>query len=427
LSFIEILICPYKWYDLYFHFYNSFKNQKDGRYKMKNKSNWSLQSRFVHSGSGIDFSKVRTPNPPIFQSSVYLYDDVESGTDILVGKQPGHIYSRYTNPTVDALNQVLAEIEGGEAALSFSSGLAAISAAIFAFCKPGDHIVSSSLIYGGTYHLLQEHMSRLGIKTTFVDPRNLDELEKSISPATRILYAEPLSNPTLVSVDIFKWAALADKYQSKLLVDNTFTPPPIFRALDAGADVVIHSATKYLGGHSDLVGGALIGSDDDIEKIRPYLKYHGGIISPMIAWLVLRGIRTLGIRLERQCDNALRIAHYLENHPKIERVHYAGLPSNDHYQFNKQHFKGFSGMLSFEVKGGFEVAKKMMQQLSLIQFTVSLGDVATLISHPASASHVYLAPEERLAVGVTDGLLRLSVGIESGDDLIEDLENALSE
>jgi methionine-gamma-lyase len=394
--------------------------------KMKKGSNWSLQSRFVHSGSGIDFSKVKTPNPPIFQSSIYLYDDVESGTDILVGKHPGHIYSRYSNPTVDVLNQVLAEIEGGETGLSFSSGLAAISAAIFAFCKPGDHIVSSSLIYGGTFHLLQKHMGRLGIETTFVDPRKMDELEKSIRPATRVLYAEPLSNPTMVSADIFKWAALARKYQCKLLVDNTFTPPPIFRALEAGADVVIHSATKYLGGHSDLVGGALIGLDDEIEKIRPYLKYHGGIISPMIAWLVLRGIRTLGVRLERQCDNALRIAQYLENHPKIKSVHYAGLPTNDQYQFNQEHFNGYSGMLSFEVKGGFNAAKKMMQQLSLIQFTVSLGDVATLISHPASASHVYLTPEERLAVGVTDGLLRLSVGIESRDDLIADLGNALS-
>lgn len=394
---------------------------------MKDTAKWDLQSRLVHSGTGFDFSKVHTPTPPIFQSSNYSYEDVESGTEILVGKKPGYIYTRYSNPTVEVLNQVMADIEGGEASLSFSSGLAAISAAILSYCKPGEHIVSSSLIYGGTYHLLQEQMANLGIETTFVDPTDLEEVEKSIRSKTRILYAEPLANPTLVSTNIFQWSEMARNHKCKLLVDNTFTPPPIFYPLQAGADIVLHSATKYLGGHSDLLGGIVIGSQDEIERVRPQLKYHGGIISPFVAWLLLRGIRTLGVRLERQCKSALSIAEYLESHDKIEKVLYAGLPSNPQFEFNKRHFTGYSGMLSFEVTGGFEAAKKVMQKLELIRFAVSLGDVASLISHPASASHIYLTAEEREEIGISDGLLRLSVGIESTEDLIADLKKALSE
>ncbi len=389
-------------------------------------SKWDLNSRFVHSGSDIDYSKVRTPNPPIFQTSNFLYEDVESGTDILVGKKPGFIYSRYSNPTVDVLNAVMADMEGGEAALSFGTGLSAISSAVMAYCKPGDHIVSSSLIYGGTFHLFQDHFARLGVETTFVDPTDLEQVEAGIRPNTRILYTEPLANPTLVSSDIFSWAVLAHQHKCKLLVDNTFTPPPIFLPLDAGADVVLHSATKYLGGHSDLTGGVVVASKEEMEKIEPYLKYHGGVISPMIAWLLVRGIRTMGIRLERQCDNAMAIAQFLEKHTAVAKVNYAGLPTNPQYEFNQRHFKKFSGMLSFEVKGGFAAAKKVMQRLELILFTVSLGDVASLVSHPASTSHIYLTPEERAAIGVTEGLLRLSVGIESADDLINDLDNALS-
>ena len=392
---------------------------------MSKKSKWNVQSLFVHSGSGMDFSNIRTPTVPIYQTSNYLYNNVENGTDIQLGKQPGYIYTRYSNPTVDALNHVLADIEGGEAALSFNSGLAAISATILAYCKPGDHIVASSLIYGGTYHLFQEQMWNLAIKTTFVDPTNLQEIETSIKRCTRILYTEPLANPTLVSSHISQWAKIAHSSDCKLIVDNTFTPPPIFYPLDAGADIIIHSGTKYLRGHADLIGGAVIASKANIEIIRPNLNFYGGIISPIIAWLLLRGIRTLGVRLEKQCRSALRIAQFLENHKNVEKDNYAGLPSNPQYIFNKNQFNGFSGMLSFVVKGGLEAAKRVMQKLELIQFTVSLGDVSSLISHPASTSHVYLSPEERVAIGVTDSLLRLSVGIESTEDLISDLDNAL--
>ncbi|MFZ0390046.1 MAG: PLP-dependent aspartate aminotransferase family protein [Calditrichia bacterium] len=393
---------------------------------MKKTPKWDLQSRLVHSGAGKSYRNVRTASPPIFQTSNYLYEDVESGTDILVGKQPGYIYSRYSNPTVESLNEALAGLEGADGCLSFSSGLAAISAAVLAYCRSGDHLVASELIYGGTYHLFQEHMARLGIETTFVNPADIDAVVDSIRPNTRVLYAEPLANPLLVSADIFQWAVQAHRHNCKLLVDNTFTPPPLFSPLDAGADVVIHSATKYLGGHSDLVGGAVCGSTEEIERIRPQLKYHGGIMAPFTAWLLLRGMRTLGLRLKQQCRSAAEIAAFLEKHPAVNKVFYAGLASNPQYEFNKRHFNGFSGMLAFEVKGGFAAAKRVMDNLELVQFTVSLGDVASLISHPASTSHIYLSPEERAAIGVTGGLLRLSVGIEATGDLLADLDQALA-
>jgi methionine-gamma-lyase len=390
---------------------------------MKNKKQ-NLNTLFVHSGSGISLTKIRTANPPIFQTTNFLYDEVESGTDILVGKKPGYIYSRYSNPTVDALNQVLAQIEDGERALSFASGLNAISTTFLAYCRPGDHIVASALIYGGTYHLLRSHLKRMNINTTFVNPLDIELVKNSVRPNTRILFTEPLANPTLESSDILKWADIAQSSECKLIVDNTFTPPPIFQPRKYGVDVVIHSATKYLGGHSDVIGGSVISSQEEIDKIYPHFKYHGGMIAPFSAWLILRGIRTLGIRLERQCASAFKIAQYLEIHPKVKKVNYAGLSSNAQFLMNKKYFNGFSGMLSFEIKGGFKAAKKFMEKLEIIQFTVSLGDVASLISHPASSSHIYLTNEERTAIGVSDGLLRLSVGIEDYNDLIQDLESA---
>lgn len=393
---------------------------------MKDNREWSIHSLFVHSGEDLDFSAVKTPTPPIFQTSNYAYPDVESGTDILLGRSPGYIYSRYSNPTVDALNKVMSDIEEGDAALSFGSGLAAISATALAYCRPGDHIVASALIYGGTYHLFQEQLGQMGIETTFVNPQDLDTVERAARPNTRLFYTEPLANPVLISSDIGEWSRIAHRRGALLVVDNTFNPPPIYRPLHAGADVVIHSATKYLGGHSDLVGGVVVADKNNIEKIRPILKYHGGIMSPFVAWLVLRGIRTLGVRLEKQCSNAQATAEFLEKHPRVLKVNFAGLPSNPQFEFNKNHFNGFGGMLSFEVAGGFDAAKRVMEKLQLIQFTVSLGDVASLISHPASTSHIYLSPEERAAIGVTDGLLRLSMGIEDINDLRRDLSQALA-
>ncbi len=394
---------------------------------MKNKSNWNINTKIVKSGEGKDFSNVRTPNVPIFQTSNYLYEDVESGTDVLLGKSPGHIYSRYSNPTVDTLNEIVAELEGADLALSFASGMAAISSAILAYCEPGDHIVSSAYIYGGTYTFFEKQLSRFKIDVTFVDPRNHEEIENAITKDTKVLYTEPLANPTIIASDICFWKEIAQKNGCKLIIDNTFTPPPNFRPLDLGADIVIHSATKYLGGHSDLIGGIICGSEKEIETIRPIMKTFGPSMAPIISWLIIRGIRTLGVRIERQNYNSLELAKFLEAHSKINKVFHAELESNPQYNLNKKQFNGFTGMLAFEVKGGWEAAKKVMESFQVILFTVSLGDISSLVSHPASTSHVYLSPKDRIKIGVTDGLLRLSVGLEHIEDLKKDLDQALGD
>ena len=382
-------------------------------------------TKIVKLGEGKDFSGIRTPTVPIFQTSNYLYDNVEDGTEILLSKKAGHIYSRYTNPTVDTLNEIMAGLEKTEAALSFASGMAAISSTILALCQPGDHIVSSAYIYGGTYTFFQNQLSRFNIHVSFVDPRDHDAVASAIQKNTKVVYTEPLANPTLIASDLSFWHHMAQKNKCKLVVDNTFTPPPLFYPVDYGVDISIHSATKYLGGHSDLLGGSVCASGKNIEIIRPVMKTFGPAMAPMIAWLLIRGIRTLGIRMERQCQNALDLAKFLEQHPKVTRIFYPGLTSNPQYSLCSSQFQGYSGMLAFEVQGGWPAAKKVMENLKTILFTVSLGDISSLVSHPASTSHVYLSPEEREKIGVTDGLLRLSIGIEYVDDLKADLEQAL--
>jgi methionine-gamma-lyase len=390
-----------------------------------NKRNLNALTQIVKLGEGKDFSQVRTPTVPIFQTSNYLYNNVEEGTDILLSKKPGHIYTRYTNPTVDTLNEIMAGLEHAQSSLSFASGMAAISSTIMALCQPGDHIVSSAYIYGGTFTFFQNQLSRFNVSVSFVDPRDHKAINSAIQENTKVLYTEPLANPTLIASELNYWQDLAHKNNCRLIVDNTFTPPPICYPLVLGADISIHSATKYLGGHSDLLGGIVCASNNDIETIRPVMKTFGPSLAPMIAWLLIRGIRTLGIRLHRQNENAAQLAEYLQSHPTVKKVYYPGLADNPQHQLCRTQFNGFSGMLAFEVNGGFEAAKTVMKNLELILFTVSLGDISSLISHPASTSHVYLSREERAKIGVTDGLLRLSVGIEYIDDLKEDLKQAL--
>jgi len=391
-----------------------------------NKKKQHLLTQIVKTAEGIDLSEIRTPGVPIFQTSNYLYEDVEKGTDILLSKTPGHIYARYSNPTTDALISLVAALENAEDALVFASGMAAISSTTLAYCRPGDHIVSSAYIYGGTYTFFQNQLSRFNIDVTFVDPRDHDAIQKAVKANTRLLYTEPLANPTLIVSDLGFWKTQAQQHGCKLIIDNTFTPPPILRPLDFGADVVIHSATKYLGGHSDLLGGIVCAAGAEIETIRPVMKTFGPAMAPIIAWLLIRGIRTLGVRIERQNQSAMSLAQHLAAHPKVKKVFYAGLPGNQQYQLAEKQFNGYSGMLAFEIDGGREQAMTVMQHLETILFTVSLGDVSSLISHPASTSHVYLSPEERQAIGITDGVLRLSVGLEHVDDLKADLDNALA-
>ncbi|MFQ5892104.1 MAG: trans-sulfuration enzyme family protein, partial [Candidatus Methanofastidiosia archaeon] len=311
-------------------------------------------------------------------------------------------------------------------ALSFASGMAAISSSILALVKAKDHIVASKILYGGTYEFLTKQLSDMKVSVTFVDFKNLEDIENAIVKNTKIIYTEPLSNPTLDISDIPSISETAKNHNVMLFVDNTFTPPPIFQPLKFGPDVCIHSATKYFSGHGDVVGGVVVGKVDFIKKLSEVMKYYGGIMSPFNAWLLLRGVKTLAVRMEKHSKNALKVARFLENHEKVEKVNYPGLRSHPQHSLAKKMFSNFGGMLSFEVEGGYEGGRRLMDSLELCVITVSLGEVETLIIHPASSSHAQMPKVKREKIGISDGLVRISVGIEDVEDIIGDLENALS-
>jgi methionine-gamma-lyase len=379
----------------------------------------------VHAGSNTNkYSGSITV--PIYQSAVFAFPDAEQGAAIHEGSQPGYFYGRRGNPTQTELEKALSEIEGGEAAISFSSGMAAISETLFALLKPGDHIVASDSLYAMTNALLNEILSPAGVEVTYIDASDSSNFSSAIKKNTKIFYLETPANPTLKLVDIQLTVQIAKKKNIKVIVDNTFATPFNQRPVYMGVDVVIHSASKYIGGHGDLIAGALIASEEIVHTVRWNInKIFGGVIAPNIAWLVLRGIRTLALRMERHNSNALKIAKYLEEHPKVEKVYYPGLPSHPQYELAKKQMQGFGGIIAFEVRG-LEEGRKLVNKLKLCTLAVSLGNVETLIEHPSSMTHAYITREERLAVGITDGLLRLSVGIERVEDIISDLEQGLN-
>jgi len=391
----------------------------------KNIKTFSVGTRAIAATSHVDFSHVRSHIPPIFQTVNYEYADADEGLSVFKKEKPGYIYTRESNPTTDLLSQVVALIEEGEAAAVAASGMAAISSTFLALVKPGDHIISSAAIYGGTRALLRDHLSTLGIQTSFVDVNDQAQVEAAITPKSKILYTEVVANSNLSVADIAFLDKVAQQRGLLLVVDNTFTPPPIIQPLKLGAHVVIHSATKYLGGHGDLIGGVVVSTKEIVKQISQTIKLYGGSMSPFNAWLALRGIKTLGVRLERHCSNALRIANFLSQHEKVIQVSYPGLPNHPQHPLAKRQLKGFGGMLAFEVKGGLNAGKALINSVQICNFTASLGEIDTIITHPASTSHVALSPQEREGIGVSDGLIRLSVGIEEIDDLLADLKQAL--
>jgi len=322
----------------------------------------------------------------------------------------------------------MADLEGGEAGMAAASGMAAVASTTMAFLKQGDHIVSSEAVYGCTHSLFKEHFPHWGIETTFVDTSNLTEIEAAIRPETKMLYLESPGNPTLSIVDIEGAVKLAKKYGLKTVMDNTFMTPYYQRPLEMGIDIVLHSATKYIGGHGDVVAGIVVGTEEDIGEIKmTTLKDLGGIISPFDSWLLLRGLKTLGLRVERINSNAQKVAEFLEQHPQIERVYYPGLKTHPQHELAKKQMGSFGGMIAFELKGGFEAGKKLMNILELCTLAVSLGDVDTLIQHPASMTHSVVGEEDRLEAGITPGLVRLSLGIEDVEDIIADLDQGLKQ
>jgi methionine-gamma-lyase len=379
----------------------------------------------VHGSGGAD-PMTGAVSIPIYQSSTFAFHNAREGAQIFAGEKEGYVYTRIGNPTQAALEREIAFLENGEAGLAFASGMAAISAVIFSLCRQGSNFVASNTLYGGTHQLFVETLPKYGIEVREVDGCNLAAVGESVDHNTRGIYIETPANPTLTIIDIEECAKIARKHKIPLIVDNTFPTPYFQRPLNLGADIVIHSATKYIGGHGDTVAGVVIGQKKYIDELRgSILRDIGGIISPLSAWLLVRGLKTLAVRMERHQENAFEIAKYLAFHPKIERVWYPGLTTHPHHELAKKQMSGFGGIVSCEVKGGRKAGEKLMDNLQIFTLAVSLGDVDSLIEHPASMTHSTYSTDELKKIGICEGFVRLSVGIEDSHDLIEDLSQAL--
>jgi len=354
---------------------------------------------------------------PIYQTSTYVQEEL--------GKHKGYEYGRTQNPTRMALERNLAAIEAGKAGFAFASGMAAIGA-IATMLKSGDHVVVSDNTYGGTFRLFDKVLTRYDLSFTYVDTSKLDEVERAMKPTTRMLFVETPTNPVMRITDLRAAADLAHHHNARLVVDNTFASPYIQRPIEFGADLVTHSTTKYLNGHSDSIGGIVIAvRDDDIDWLRFIQNAEGAILSPFDSWLVLRGTKTLALRMQQHNANGMALAEFLSAHPKVKRVYYPGLPTHPHYELAKRQMRGFGGMLAFEL-GSQDNARRLLNAVRLHALAESLGGVETLISHPATMTHASVPPERRAAIGITDGMVRISAGIEDIDDLKDDLTQALA-
>ena len=384
-----------------------------------------FNSKALHGGKFHD-KVIGSHATPIFQTSTFIFDNADQGARRFAGEEAGYIYSRLGNPNLTELEEIIALLEGAEAGMATASGMAAVSTPLLTLLKKGDHIVASDTLYGCTFGFITEMLPKYGIDVTLVDGVDLEQMENAMKENTKVVYLETPANPTLKVIDIREVSKIAHKFGAKVIVDNTFMTPYLQRPIELGADIVVHSATKYLGGHGDLIAGLVVGPRDIISEMKiPYLKDLGGILSPFDAWLLVRGIKTLGVRMDKHCENAQKVAEYLENHPLVDTVYYPGLSSSPYHKLAKKQMDGFGGMISFELKGGVEEGKTLMNSIRMISLAVSLGCVDSLIQHPASMTHSPVPKEERLAAGITDGLVRLSVGIEDVEDIIADLDQAL--
>ncbi|MDP3010360.1 MAG: O-succinylhomoserine sulfhydrylase [Methylococcales bacterium] len=359
---------------------------------------------------------------PIFATSSYVFKSAEEASLRFTGKIAGNIYSRFTNPTVDAFQQRLALMEKGERCLAFASGMAAIMAVGMGLLKAGDHVVCSRGVFGNTVMLFTNYFSKFGVETDFVDLIDTAAWEAAIKPNTRFLFLETPSNPLVEIADIQALADIAHAHDCLLIVDNCFCTPALQKPLELGADIVVHSATKYIDGQGRCVGGAVVASEEIIEKfIFPYLRTGGATMSPFNAWVFLSGLETLAIRMKAHCDSASELAQWLEQQPSVAKVHYAGLPSHAQHELAKRQQSHFGGIVSFELTGGKEAAWRLIDATQMISITANLGDVKTTITHPATTTHGRLTPELRAKAGIKDGLVRISVGLENLDDIKNDL------
>ncbi len=391
---------------------------------MSHNKNLQFDSKCVHSGiNDYEFGPVV---PPIYQTSTFKFESAEHGVALFKGEAEGYIYTRMKNPTIEAMENAIAELEGGYKALGCASGMAAISTMFVTLLQSGDHVVCSKSVYGPTMTLLHTVLSKFKIESTFVDTDIAEEIERAVKPNTKIIYVESPANPVIAITDLEAAAKLAHKNKALFIVDNTFMSPALQNPFMFGADIVLHSMTKFLNGHADVVAGIIVVKDEEMySKMRKTLNQLGGVIDPFNSFLVHRGLKTLSIRMQRHCENAQLIAEYLENHPTVKWVRYPGLKSHPNYQIGLKQHSGHGGMISFELKGGFNAGETVMNNAKLCKLAVSLGGVETLIQHPASMTHLTMGEEARKSAGITEGLVRLSVGIENVKDIIDDLENAL--
>ena len=365
--------------------------------------------------------------PPLHLTSTFAFDSVEQGGAVFAGQAPGYIYSRISNPTLDLLEQRVAALEGAEAGLALASGMGAITAVMWTFLQPGDEIITDETLYGCTFAFFRHGLARFGITVTHVDLTDPRALANAISPRTRIVYFETPANPNMRLVDIQAVSAIARAAGAKVVVDNTYATPVLTRPVTLGADIVVHSATKYMGGHGDLVGGIAVGSAEDMTQVRMVgmKDMTGAVMAPFTAMLILRGLKTLKLRMQAHCASAMQVARWLADHPAVARVDYPGLESFPQHALAARQMPGFGAMIAFEMKGGFAAGAAMMNRLALIRRAVSLGDAESLIQHPASMTHSTYTPQERAAHGIAEGLVRLSVGLEEVEDILADLEQAL--
>ncbi|MBL4749009.1 MAG: methionine gamma-lyase [Amylibacter sp.] len=394
--------------------------------KLTNNPPQGIATRAIHFGYDPQ-SEHGALTPPLHLTSTYAFETAEAAGETFAGDRAGFVYSRVGNPTADLLERRIANLEGGEAAVANASGMGAITSLFWTYLQAGDEIITDMTLYGCTFAYFQHGLTRFGIKVTHIDLTDPGNLAAALTDKTKFVYFETPANPNMRLVDISAIATIAHAHDVRVIVDNTYATPILTRPLEHGADFVVHSATKYLGGHGDLLAGLVVGRADDIMEVRTVgmKDMTGAVIAPFNAMLVLRGLKTLELRMQRHCENARAIVDMLVKHPNVQSVSYPGLKTFAQHDLAKRQMADFGGMIALEVMGGLKGGIRVMNRLNLVQRAVSLGDAETLIQHPASMTHITYTPEERAAHGISEGLIRISAGLENIEDILQDLQQAL--
>jgi len=384
----------------------------------------SRASKCIHSGED-DKQYANSVTVPVFNTTTYEFKNLRELKRYIDGDKSLYLYSRYSNPTIEAVEKKLADLEGGEAGMVLSSGIGAVSTTLLALLQKEDHLVSTPILYGGTFSFMTMIMKNAGLEYSFAEDSTVDNIRKSIKSNTKVIYTETPTNPNLTIVDLQALGELAHETGCLLVVDSTFGTPINQNPIELGADIVIHSGSKYLSGHSDLICGAVIGQEKIISNLKEYRKFLGTVLDPQAAFLFNRGLKTLDVRMNRHNKNGLKVAEYLKNHPKVTKVRYPGLKSSPFHDLAKKQMRGFGGMICFEIEGGLETVGQVVERMDLITHATSLGSVESLVSIPVLTSHIHYSPVELKQVDVNENMIRISCGIEDSNDIIADLENAL--